>query len=231
VLALAGVLIAAAVALTHRPGSPAPAPAAAASAPATSAPPTTVQTIAGTSPAPRRRHRRRADPGRLPQTRALPSARTASFDARMRALWTGVVTGRLRPAMAAFFPKTAYAQVKAIADPATDYRDRLVSAYRLDLLAAHRLVGAVRARLVGVLVPHEWTWIPPGACFNGIGYWHAPGSRLVYEQGGALRSFGVFSLISWRGDWYVVHLSSYTAPGTVDTPASGRGSFGPAGGC
>jgi len=64
-----------------------------------------------------------------------------------------------------------------------------------------------------------------------VGYWHAPGSRLVYREQGAVRSIGVFSLISWRGQWYVVHLSSYDSPGTVDSPSTGRGTFGPPGGC
>lgn len=227
---MAAALIAAAIALNHRSAGSPRAPVAASGA-ATTPAQAPVPTTSPRPPAPHHRHRHHADPGALPQTRALPSARTATFDARMRALWTGIATGRVRPAMTAFFPETAYAQVKAIANPAADFRDRLVAAYRSDLLAAQRLVGSTRARFVGVLVPHEWAWIPPGACYNAIGYWHAPGSRLVYEQDGVVRSFGVFSLISWRGEWYVVHLSSYTAPGTVDTPTSGRGTYGPPGGC
>ena len=149
----------------------------------------------------------------------------------MAALWQGIVSGRPAPAMVAFFPRSAYLQAKAIPNPAADYRTRLVAAYRLDLRAAHTLVGPAPARLLGVDVPHQWTWIPPGGCFNKVGYWHAPGSRLVYRQSGQVRSFGVFSLISWRGQWYVVHLSSYSDPGSVDEPSAGRGVFGAPGGC
>jgi hypothetical protein len=173
------------------------------------------------------------DPGTLPQTHEVPSAETAAFRARMAALFRGITADSTAEAMPAFFPKSAYLQVKDISEPGRDYRDRLVSAFRLDLRAAHGLLGsdAANARLVGVFVPHQWTWIPAGGCFNKVGYWHAPGSRLVYRENGQVRSFGVFSLISWRGQWYVVHLSSYDSPGTVDAPSAGRGRFGPPGGC
>lgn len=153
--------------------------------------------------------------------------------ARMDALWAGIVTDSVQTAMPAFFPLSAYTQVKAIGDPAGDYRDRLVAAYRLDIHAAHELLGsgAGTARFLRVSVPEQWAWIPSGGCYNDIGYWHAPGARLVYEEDGEIRSFGVFSLISWRGEWYVVHLSSYDHPGTVDAPSIGRGTYGPPGGC
>jgi len=148
----------------------------------------------------------------------------------MALFWKGVVSDSLPAAMHAFFPRSAYIQIKAIADPGADFQSRLVAAYRLDLRAAHVLVGPL-ATLVSVSIPRQWTWIPPGGCYNTVGYWHAPGARLVYKAGGQLRSFGIFSFISWRGEWYIVHLSSYDKPGTVDWPAIGRGSYGPAGGC
>lgn len=151
----------------------------------------------------------------------------------MAALWTGVVDDQRVKAMQAFFPEAAYARIKAVADPAADFKARLVSAYKKDIAAAHELLGAdtTDAKFVGVSVPHQWNWVAPGDCYNTGGYWHAPGSRLLYRVGGELRSFGVFSLISWRGEWYVVHLSSYDSPGTVDSPAVGKGAYGPAGGC
>jgi len=65
-------------------------------------------------------------------------------------------------------------------------------------------------------------------------YWHLPGVRFVYSVGGAVQSFAIASLISWRGQWYVVHLGPNPRPediGTVDQPAAGAGSPGPAGGC
>jgi len=173
------------------------------------------------------------DPGKLPQTSTLPSDRTPSFRAHIATLWRGIVTGSVAVAMPAFFPRAAYLQVKQISNPSADYEQRLLGAYRLDIQAAHRLLGDTvsRAKLLRVGIPHEWTWIQPGACYNRIGYWHAPGARLVYRIRGQVRSFGIFSFISWRGEWYVVHLAVYDEPGTVDDPAPGAGSYGPPGGC
>ncbi len=104
--------------------------------------------------------------------------------------------------------------------------------FAADVHAAHRLLaegGAATLRYVSV--PREWAWIAPGGCYNRVGYWHAPGSRLVYRQGGRIRSFGIYSLISWRGQWYVVHLGLWDRPGTVLDPSSGMGTYGPPGGC
>jgi hypothetical protein len=56
----------------------------------------------------------------------------------------------------------------------------------------------------------------------------------VYRAGGRERSIGIASLISWRGQWYVVHFGAVlrsTAGGVVDQPASGPGVPGPPGGC
>jgi hypothetical protein len=149
------------------------------------------------------------DPGRLPQTAVLPSSSTARFRARMAALWRGIVEDSPSAARPAFFPESAYEQVKQISNAAADYRDRLFGNYRADIHAAHVLLGrgASTARLVAVLVPRQWAWITPGYCYNRVGYWHAPGSRLVYRERGGTRSFGIFSLISWRGERYVVHLA------------------------
>jgi hypothetical protein len=56
----------------------------------------------------------------------------------------------------------------------------------------------------------------------------------VYRAEGQLRSFGIASLISWRGEWYVIHLGTElrdSAVGIVDQPAEGEGVPGPPGGC
>jgi hypothetical protein len=56
----------------------------------------------------------------------------------------------------------------------------------------------------------------------------------VYRRQGQLRSFGISSLISWRGDWYVVHFGAElrdSSEGAVDQPDDGPGVPGPPGGC
>jgi hypothetical protein len=173
-------------------------------------------------------------PGTLPQTQQLPSAATPCFHAEMRSLWSAIRTGSPATAMAAFFPEAAYAQIKAIADPRADWLDRLVSDYRLDLAAAHALVGNA-AQLVGVELPTGYAhWVDPGACFNSSGYFEVPNSRVVYRRGGELRSLGIASMISWRGVWYVVHLGAVlrsSNAGVVDDPSAGIGVAAPSSTC
>lgn len=175
--------------------------------------------------------------GDLPQTTTLPSGTGPQFVAAMHALFSAITSGVANKAMVAFFPESAYLRLKAISDPAADYTSRLVADYDADIEAAHRFLGptAARATFSGVSVPAgEAAWIPPGYCYNSIGYWHDPGARLDYRVGGQLRSIGIASLISWRGEWYVVHLGAVLRSGDggiVDSPAVGVGVPGAPGGC
>jgi len=170
----------------------------------------------------------------LPQTTVRPRTDDAAFASVVHDIWLAVTTGNPKYALPAFFPEKAYQQVKAIADPAADWENRLWSEFTLDLAAVHRSVKP-GATLSKVIVPAQYAqWIPPGACYNSIGYWHVPGSRMVYRENGVMRSFGIASLISWRGDWYLVHLGAYSRPapvGIVDDAETGPGVPGPPGGC
>jgi len=164
----------------------------------------------------------------------LPSTDSAAFRNAMTDLWLAVTTGNARLALPAFFPLAAYEQIKAIPYPAADWHDRLWYDFALDVAAAHHLAGS-NARLVRVIVPvSDAAWVDPGVCANSIGYWHVPGARVVYSEHGAERSFGIASLISWRGVWYVVHFGAVlrsVVTGIVDQPAAGAGIPGPPGGC
>jgi hypothetical protein len=147
----------------------------------------------------------------------------------MAGLWDGIVAGSASPALRAFFPRGAYVQLKAIGSPGSDWQNRLVGDYRLDIAAAHRLLGAdaARARLLAVHVsPGYAHWVPPGVCDNSVGYYEVPNARVVYLEDGEVRSFGIASMISWRGVWYVVHLGAVLREGgggVVDEPRSGPG--------
>jgi hypothetical protein len=167
----------------------------------------------------------------------VPSAATRCFQAEMAALWRGIRTNSLATARRAFFPESAYARVKAIADPQADYSGRLLSEFRLDIAAAHELpgAGAPETRLVTVNVPRAYAhWVPPGACYNSVGYYELPNARLVYRRAEEVRSFGIASMISWRGVWYVVHLGAVVRPGeggVVDDPSRGSGTPAPSSTC
>ena len=167
----------------------------------------------------------------------VPSSATPGFHREMAALWGGVRADSTARALPAFFPETAYAQIKAIADPQSDWEARLVGDYRLDLAAAHQLLGADAhaARLVAVQVPAGYAhWVPPDICANRVGYYEVPNARMVYRLAGELHSFGIASMISWRGVWYVIHLGSVlrpTAVGEVDAPSAGTGISAPSSTC
>jgi hypothetical protein len=150
------------------------------------------------------------DPASLPQTRDRPQASEA-FETRARALWSAIVADDPDRALPFFFPLAAYQQVKDVTDPASDWKRRLVAAYAHDIHALHaRLGGDVqRATLTRLDVPDgRARWVEPGEEYNKIGYYRVFGSKLRYEVDGEGRSFDVKSLISWRGEWYVVHLSA-----------------------
>lgn len=206
-----------------------------ASAPSVTSTPTQTTTFLPAPAAPRPRRPPGPAPGTLPQTAQVPSAATRAFRAEMAALWRGVEAGSAGPAMPAFFPEAAYVQLKTIGDPQGDWQDRLVGDYQLDLAAAHALLGGAQAQLVGVQVPSGYAhWVPPGVCDNGVGYYEVPNSRVLYRSGGELRSFGIASMISWRGVWYVVHLGAIlrsSDAGVVDAPSAGAGTALPSSTC
>jgi hypothetical protein len=155
----------------------------------------------------------------------------------MAALWRGVTTDSVKAAMPAFFPVRAYLQVKAIPDARGDFQSRLVHDFTLDIGAAHALLGsgATSVRLLAVNVPASYAhWVPPGVCYNRVGYWEVPNSRVVYSKQGQTRSFGIASMISWRGVWYVVHFGAVLRAGdagVVDSPSSGPGVAAPSSTC
>lgn len=152
------------------------------------------------------------DPGALPQTKDKPSITSAAYEARGRALWDAIATDDPDKALPFFFPVKAYEQVKAIDNPASDWRRRLVGAYKRDIHALHKRLGehASEAKLVRYDLPEDRSkWVEPGDEYNKLGYYRVYGTRIVYEVSGKERTFEISSLISWRGEWYVVHLTGF----------------------
>jgi hypothetical protein len=149
------------------------------------------------------------DPGTLPQTRDKPEASGAGFDARAAALWDAIATDDPDKGIPAFFPVTAYEQVKAITNASSDWRHRLVGNFKRDVHALHKRLGE-NAKFLRLEVPQDRArWVDPGEESNKLGYWRVYGTHIVYEQDGKERTFDVSSLISWRGEWYVVHLTGF----------------------
>lgn len=150
--------------------------------------------------------------GKLPQTKDKPPASSPALDQRAATLWDAIAHDDPDRAMPFFFPVTAYAQVKDVSNPASDWRSRLVSAYKRDIHGLAKRLGknADAAKLVRIDVADDRAkWVEPQEEWNKIGYYRVYGTKLVYEVDGKERSFEISSLISWRGEWYVVHLTGF----------------------
>jgi hypothetical protein len=149
----------------------------------------------------------------LPQTEQAPSATSAFFQRGARELFAAIVEDAPERALPFFFPVVAYRQVKDIEDPERDHARRLVRHFERDVHEYHRKLGADAASAVFVelRVPEQKVrWMKPGKEGNRIGYHRVTRSNLVYRTNeGKERSLEITSLISWRGEWYVVHLNGF----------------------
>lgn len=154
-----------------------------------------------------------ADGAPLPQTRDRPSVESPSLRWRLDRLVAAIAHDDPERALPAFFPRVAYEQVKAVAHPERDWEQRLVRAFRRDIHDYHRQLGrdAAGARLAAlVLDERRVRWMDPGTEGNRLGYHRVTRSRLRLRlSSGAERELELTSLISWRGEWYVVHLHGF----------------------
>jgi len=149
----------------------------------------------------------------LPQTDERPSLESPSFQQRMELLVEAITKDDPQLAMPAFFPRLAYAQVKAIAKPEQDWERRLITAYERNIHDHHKSLGDSGAswRLVRVeLNEPRVKLMKPHTEGNSLPYYRALHSRLIVENGdGNQKQLELTSMISWRGEWYVVHLKGF----------------------
>jgi hypothetical protein len=148
------------------------------------------------------------DPGKLPQTEEKPQAAGKDFDLRMTALWDAIVHDDPERAMGTYFPLAAYEQVKDIPNPPSDYKARLIASYKRDIHFFHKWLGpsAETAKFVRVEVPDRARWVPLHQELNKISYWRVFGTRMFFNDEGKERFIELSTMISWRGQWYVVHV-------------------------
>ena len=137
----------------------------------------------------------------------MPSASDPAFQARIAALWSAITAGQPSLAVQAFFPLSAYIQVKGISDPVHDYQTRLIANFDQDIMSLHSQIAGP-ATFESVTVPDTARWILPGVEYNKGSYWRVLGARVNFQENGQARYFTIASMISWRGQWYVVHLLS-----------------------
>jgi hypothetical protein len=149
----------------------------------------------------------------LPQTEVRPTLDSPSFKRRLELLVSAIAEDQPDTATPAFFPQIAYAQVKAIKDPNRDWERRLQAAFARNIHEYHKQLGSdpQSLRLVRLEVPEaKVKWMKPGAEGNRVGYFRVTRSKLVVAKAdGKEVSLDLTSLISWRGEWYVVHLHGF----------------------
>jgi len=161
----------------------------------TTAPPTTTTTV---------------DPGTLPQTDEKPSGTGAEFDARMKTLANAIINNTPDSAISTFFPVSAYKQTKKNTDPAADWKNRLIANFKVDVADANKRLGAnaKNAVFTGVTVPNTAVWVKPGEEYNVGPYWRVFKTQMNFTVDGKNVQIPIESMISWRGQWYVVHLGT-----------------------
>lgn len=115
--------------------------------------------------------------------------------------------------MPAFFPVVAYAEVKAIAKPERDWQHRLIGAFTRNIHEYHEKLGeaASSVELRGIEIPEaNVKFMKPGSEGNKLGYHRVLRSTLrLGTPDGRELELEVTSMISWRGEWYVVHLHGF----------------------
>ncbi len=149
----------------------------------------------------------------MPQTEARPTTDTAFFAHLKTTLFAAIQKDDPALARDLFFPIEAYRLVKNIAKPDRDYEGRLLKAFARDIHDYHKRLGEnpEAATLIDLEVPEARSrWMKPGSEGNKLGYHRVLRSRLRFTDAkGKERSLEITSLISWRGEWYVVHINGF----------------------
>jgi hypothetical protein len=146
-----------------------------------------------------------------PQTHDRPAPDAPILVKRAEALYQAIRDDAPDVALPFFFPVDAYKQVKDVTYPERDWKNRLVAEFVRDIHEIHRLNAKSLdgSTFAGLEVPDARArWVEPKEEYNKIGYFRVFGSKLKWEKDGRTRSTEVKSLISWRGQWYAVHLSA-----------------------
>jgi len=146
----------------------------------------------------------------LPQTNDKPTVASAAFQKRAELLFQAIVADDASIAAPTFFPKAAYVMVKDIPHAEKDWDARLFNLFKRDIHEYHGKLGhdPDKATFVGVTSDDMHPrWMAVGSEGNKLPYWRAFGTLLAFKNAaGREVKLEVTSIISWRGEWFVVHL-------------------------
>lgn len=126
-----------------------------------------------------------------------------------RRLFEAIVHDDPHRAAAAFFPRAAFVQVKAMQQPER-YYDKLYARFAQDIQRLHRDTPELaQAEFVELALGHRGGWVAPGEEGNRLPYWAARHTTLRYRVGSELRTLEVRVLITWEQRWYIIHLREF----------------------
>ena len=172
----------------------------------TTTPPTTTSIVPTTTTT--------VDVGLLPQTSTQPRATDPAFQAKMASVLSAIQQGNPELSHSSFFPLNAYLQTKSGGGNDTDWHLRLLANWDRDVRLLHARLSPSGSPLLfaGATVVGQSSWITPGLEQNKGPYWRTLGAVIAYRTspGGPLLHQSVLCCISWRGQWYPIHLLSFT---------------------
>jgi hypothetical protein len=132
----------------------------------------------------------------------------------MAALLQAIRTGNPQLSHPGFFPLAAYLQTKSGGGNDADWHFRLLANFDRDIRILHARLDPSSAPLtfVGASVVGAPTWITPGVEQNKGPYWRTLSTVIAYRAtpSGPILHQSVLCCISWRGEWYPIHLLSFT---------------------
>jgi hypothetical protein len=132
----------------------------------------------------------------------------------MAAVLSAIQSGNPDLSHPAFFPLNAYLQTKSGGGNDTDWHFRLMANWDRDVRILHGRLDPSGAPLifVGATLQGPPTWIAPGLEQNKGPYWRTLGTIISYRTSaaGPILQQSVLCCISWRGQWYPIHLLSFT---------------------
>ena len=142
-----------------------------------------------------------------------PPATSDAFAARMTMFFNGFKSGNNALALKGFLPVSAYVVLKQGHGNAADWQYRLVDKDfipQLNILRKRFGKDLPTATYVTTIVPEKSANVcPVGQEENKAPYWRVYMSRVVFQLDGKDRSFLINTMISFRGEWYIVHLIGY----------------------
>jgi hypothetical protein len=168
---------------------------------------------AATAPAPERPALLDAEGNLLPQTEDEPSTDGPLFRHGIDRVFRAIVADDPEIARSFFFPIEAYDKVKAIDKPKVDWEKRLWKNFVRDVHGYHAKLGEdpERAELLAFEPRTERKmWIKPHREGNRIPYWRMTRNHLkIRDARGKELKLELTALISWRGEWFIVHLNGF----------------------